>query len=82
MTHIKTRVSLLGDLTEKAAVADSVGGYWARASAWLSVQRLRGRAALLGAFLAEPLHLDVPWSGTLVGSEPLPRLDPEVGGGS
>ena len=68
-----------GDLASSAAAADSPGGYWTRASAWLAVQRLRGRAALFGAFLAPPGDGDeVPWSGRLVAEEPLPRWDPEV----
>ena len=27
--------------------------YWRRAAAWLSVQRLRGRAALMGTFMRQ-----------------------------
>jgi len=54
--------------------------YWCRAAAWLSVQRYRGRAALLGTFMRQsPRDLEdpFPWTGPLVSENPLPSFDPE-----
>lgn len=59
--------------------------YWRRAAAWLSVQRLRGRAALMGTFMRQAPGdgsdgsdgSPFPWTGPLVSEHPLPLFDPE-----